>query len=158
MNAMKAKNLYMVLLTGVFIFMSLLSPAHADTTGVKWVDYDKGMALGKSQQKKVFINFYATWCNFCRMMDTKTFTDTAVVDYLNNNYITVKVDVDQEREVAAHYNIRPLPDIWFISEKGEAIGNKPGYVTAEEMLPVLKFIQTDSYLKMSYQMFLEKQP
>ena len=68
------------------------------------------------------------------------------------------LDVDQERDVAAHYNIRPLPDMWFISEKGEAIGNKPGYVAPEEMLPVLKFIQTDSYLKMSYQTFLESQP
>ena len=116
------------------------------------------MALGKSQEKKVFINFYATWCTYCRKMDTTTFKDAAVIAYLNRNFISIKVDVDKQRSVAAQYNISPLPDVWFISEKGEAIGNKPGYIPAKEMLPVLKFIQTDGYLKMSYQTFLESQP
>ena len=155
---MKAKTFYGVFTIVVILGMGMLSSASAETGNINWVSYDKGMALGKSEQKKVFINFYATWCSFCRMMDTKTFTDAAVVDYLNNNFIAVKVDVDKERDVAAHYNIRPLPDMWFISEKGEAIGNKPGYVSPEEMLPVLKFIQTDSYLKMSYQAFMDSQP
>jgi len=155
---MKAKTVHIGVTILVLLSMTLLSPVHADTAGINWVSYDKGMVMGKSQQKKVFINFYATWCSFCKMMDTKTFADAAVVDYLNNNFIAVKVDVDQEGDVAAHYNIRPLPDMWFISEKGEAIGNKPGYVAPKEMLPVLKFIQTDSYLKMSYQQFMDSQP
>ena len=155
---MQAKTVHIVVAILVPLSMGLLSPVHADTAGINWVSYDKGMVLGKSQQKKVFINFYATWCSFCKMMDTNTFTDVAVIDYRNNNFVAVKVDVDQASEVAAHSNIRPLPDMWFISEKGEAIGNKPGYVAPEEMLPVLKFIQTDSYLKMSYQAFLDSQP
>lgn len=155
---MKLKNVYIYVALLALLVVGQASLAAAGTAGIKWLSYDQGMAQGKSQQKKVFINFYATWCSFCRMMDTKTFTDAAVIAYLNDNFITVKVDVDQEREVAAQYNIRPLPDMWFISEKGEAIGNKPGYVGAEEMLAVLKFIQTDSYLKMSYQEFLDSQP
>ena len=156
---MKSKAFHIVIAMLVLLTMGLLSPVQAaDTPVINWLSYDKGMALGKSQQKKVFINFFATWCSFCRMMDTKTFTDAAVVNYLNDNFVPVKVDVDQEQEVAAQYNIRPLPDMWFVSEKGEAIGNKPGFTGPEDMLPVLKFIQTDSYLKMSYQQFLDSQP
>ncbi|MEN8244594.1 MAG: thioredoxin family protein [Thermodesulfobacteriota bacterium] len=155
---MKAKIIHIVVTLLVLLFIGQLLPVQAGTGGVSWLPYDEGMTLGKSQKKKVFINFFATWCSFCKMMDTKTFKDAAVIDYLNANFITVKVDVDQERDVAAQYNISPLPDMWFISEKGEAIGNKPGYISAEEMLPVLKFIKTDSYLKMSYQAFLDSQP
>ena len=155
---MKAKTVRMLVTILVLLCTGLLTSATADTAGINWVNYDKGMALGKSQQQKVFINFYATWCSFCRMMDSGTFMNSAVIDYLNDNFISVKVDVDKERDVAAHYNIQPLPDVWFISEKGEAIGNKPGYIPPEEMLPVLKFIQTDSYLEMSYQTFLDNQP
>ena len=155
---MKAKLIYIVVMLLVLLFIVQLSPVQAGSAGVSWLPYEKGMTLGKSQKKKVFINFFATWCSFCKMMDTKTFKDAAVIDYLNANFITVKVDVDKEQDVAAQYNIRPLPDMWFISEKGEAIGNKPGYISAEEMLPVLKFIKTDSYLKMSYQAFMDSQP
>ena len=155
---MKSKIIHIIVTLLVLLFIAQLSPVQAGTGTVSWLSYDEGMTLGKSQKKKIFINFFATWCSFCKMMDTKTFKDAAVIDYLNAHFITVKVDVDKDRDVAAQYNIRPLPDMWFISEKGEAIGNKPGYISAEEMLPVLKFIKTDSYLKMSYQTFLDNQP
>ena len=43
----------------VLLTMGLLSPVQAaDTPVINWLSYDKGMALGKSQQKKVFINFF----------------------------------------------------------------------------------------------------
>jgi thioredoxin-related protein len=63
--------------------------------------------------------------------------------------------VEKEKKIAAQYNINPLPDTWFISETGEVIGNKPGFMSAEELLPVLQFIHSESFLKMSYADFLE---
>lgn len=157
MNSMKLRTLQIIIMLLVLMFIGQFSSAMAGTAGISWKSYEEGMALGKSQGKKVFINFYATWCSYCRMMDTTTFKDAAVIAYLNENFISIKVDVDEQRSVAAQYNISPLPDVWFISEQGEAIGNKPGYMPAEDMLPVLKFIQTDSYVKMSYQTFLDSQ-
>jgi len=141
----------------LLVFFQGLPVASAQSTGIKWYPYEEGMALGKSQVKKVFINFYAKWCSYCKKMETKTFRDSSVIAYINENFIAVNVDVDNESHVAAQYNISPLPDLWFVSEKGEAIGNKPGYVTAKELLPVLKFIHTESYLTMSYMQFLDSQ-
>jgi len=155
---MHVKTIFMALTLLGLLVIGQISPLQAGAAGINWLPHDEGMALGKSLKKKVFINFYATWCSFCKMMDTNTFKDAAVIAYLNDNFIAVKVDVDKERNVAAQYSISPLPDVWFISEKGEAIGNRPGYIPAEEMLPVLKFIQTESYLEMSYQTFLDSQP
>jgi len=149
-------HLAIALLVSLFIFQALPAES-AESSGIQWYSYDEGMALGKNKAKKVFINFYAQWCGYCRKMDTRTFKDSAVMDYINTNFIAVKVDVDKERYVAAQYNISPLPDLWFISEEGEAIGNKPGYLSAKDLLPVLKFIQTESYLKMSYTQFLKEQ-
>lgn len=153
---MTSKTLFVAL--ALVAALLIIPPAQAaGTDGIQWYSYEEGMALSKSSPKKIFINFFAKWCSFCRMMDTKTFADKGVVDYLQKNFITVKVDVDREKHVAAQYNISPLPDSWFISEKGEAIGNRPGYMSADELLPVLKFIHTDSYLKMSYVQFLNSQ-
>ena len=72
------------------MFISQFSSATAGTAGISWHPYDEGMALGKSHEKKVFINFYATWCTYCRMMDTTTFKDAAVIAYLNENFIDRK--------------------------------------------------------------------
>ena len=148
--------LYTVLMIVLFstIFGTTLHASPANL--IRWYPHDEGMALGKAEAKKVFINFYATWCQYCRKMDKKTFTAPEIVSFLNENFISIKVDVEQERQVASLYNISPLPDTWFISETGEGIGNKPGYMSAEDLLPVLQFIHTGSYLKMSYAEFLKK--
>jgi thioredoxin-related protein len=63
--------------------------------------------------------------------------------------------VEREKSIAKKYNINPLPDSWFLSEKGDVIGNRPGYLTAGDLMPVLQFIKTESFLKMSYRQFKE---
>jgi thioredoxin-related protein len=136
----------------------LFVAATSDSFGeglVNWHPYAEGMALGKSDGKKAFISFYADWCQYCKRMEQKTFRNPHVVSYLNENFIPIRVDVEQEKQIAAQYNINPLPDTWFISETGEIIGNKPGFMSAEELLPVLQFIHTESFLKMSYAEFLK---
>lgn len=122
---------------------------------IKWYSHEEGTALGISESKKVFISFYADWCKFCKTMDLKTFQDAGIISYLNSHFISVKVDVEREKSVAKKYNINPLPDSWFLSEKGDVIGNKPGYLSAEDLMPILQFIKTESFLKMSYLQFKE---
>jgi len=124
---------------------------------IRWHSYEEGRALARTENKKLFINFHADWCTFCRTMDQKTFVDTGIIAYLNTNFIAVKVNVDREKPIARKYNINPLPDSWFLSETGEAIGNRPGYLSAQDLLPILQFIHTQSYLKMSYRKFKESQ-
>ena len=148
--------LYTIRIIVLFFIFIGIAPHASSANLIRWYPHDEGMALSKAEGKKVFINFYAVWCQYCRKMDKKTFTSPAIVSYLNENFISIKVDVERERQVAAQYNISPLPDTWFISETGEGIGNKPGYMTAKDLLPVLQFIQTGSYLKMSYVEFLKK--
>lgn len=139
------------------ICIAAVTSSSASSNGVEWYSYNEGIALGQSEKKKVFISFYADWCTYCRRMDATTFKDPVIVSYLKDNFIPIRVDVVREKEIAAKYNINPLPDSWFISQEGDIIGNKPGFMTAEQLRPVLKFIFSESYLKMNYNQFLETQ-
>jgi thioredoxin-related protein len=122
---------------------------------VEWFSYEKGMAYGKHQGKKIFITFHADWCKFCFKMDKDTFSDAAVSAYLNRNFIPIRVNFDNEQQVAAHYGVNSLPSNWFVDENGEKISNLPGYVSAEQLLSILKYINTGSYKNQSYQNFLK---
>ncbi|MFC1876195.1 thioredoxin family protein [Thermodesulfobacteriota bacterium] len=122
---------------------------------IKWYSHEEGTALGMSESKKVFISFYADWCKFCQTMDRQTFQDAGIISYLNSHFISVKVNVEREKSVAKKYNINPLPDSWFLSEKGDVIGNRPGFLTAGDLMPILQFVKTESFLKMSYLQFKE---
>ena len=73
-------------------------------------------------------------------MFRETFTTSSVVSYLNSKFISIMVNTDKEKSLAMQYGVRGLPAIFFLSEKGEIIGNRPGYVTGEQMLEILKIV------------------
>ncbi len=39
----------------------LLMPLFTHGAGIQWQSYKDGMARGKSEKKRIFINFYADW-------------------------------------------------------------------------------------------------
>jgi thioredoxin-related protein len=142
----------------LFLFLSLIhisSATHALSTEIQWQTYQNGIATAKSEGKKIFLHFYATWCGYCKIMDQKTFKDASVVQYLNENFIPIKVDADQQRELAMQYRVSGLPSNWFLQTDGEKIANRPGYISQEEMISFLQFIHTDSYKKMNLSEFLQ---
>lgn len=140
-----------------FLFASLfilISCDKASSEGIQWYSFKDGMDISKTNNKKVFIHFWANWCGYCTKMANKTFKDPDVVSFLNENFIAVKINTDKEKDIASRYAVRGLPDNWFISEGGEQIANLPGYVPPDKMYLILKYIYTDSYKKMDFNQFL----
>ena len=100
--------------------------------------------------------FNADWCRYCVQMEKETFQDPTVIAYVNRNFVPISVNSDKQQDIAAKYNVRGLPSTWFISEDGEKIGNRPGYIASDEMLKILKYIGTDSYQSMSFKDFVNQ--
>jgi len=128
----------------------------AEAAEVKWHAYSPGLKLGQEQGKNILINFYADWCGYCRKMDQETFTDEDVAAYLDKNFITIKVNADKAKDLAASYQVQGLPMLWFVEPSGERIAAQPGFVTAKQLMTILKFIQTNAYKQMSFKDFLDK--
>lgn len=140
------------------VIISLISWSNAicmESEKIKWHSYNDGVSLGEKQSKKIFVTFYADWCGYCKKMDKETFTNASVVNYLANNYVTVKVDTQKEKTLASKFRISGLPSHMFLSEKGEIIGTQPGYMAADGFLSLLKYVKTDSYKTMKLQDFIE---
>jgi len=140
------------------LMLSPLTEATAkDTTQINWIDFDKAQKQGETQSQKFFLYFYADWCGYCRKLEKTTFSDKTVANYINNNFIPVRINSERMPKVAARYGVQSFPDMRFLTPKGENIARWPGYIEAEQLLPLLKYIQTDSYLKMNYRDFLKSQ-
>ncbi len=133
-----------------------VSSAGEKAKSIVWLSYEEGLSRGKTEKKKIFLNFYADWCQYCKIMDMQTFRDSSVVKYLNENFISVRVNSDHNRKLAANYNVTGLPVSWFIAENGESIGSQPGFLPPDTLLPLLRYIHTDSYKKMDFMKFMEK--
>jgi thioredoxin-related protein len=111
---------------------------------IEWHSYEAGMARSKAETKKVFLHFYADWCTFCVEMDRKTFKDPAVIETLNRSFIPIRVDSDRNKEIAALFRVKGLPDSWFLDETGVPIGHRPGFIPPEQFLGLLKVVMAGS--------------
>ena len=133
------------------------SGAQSGENGIQWFSYAEGRQRGETESKKVFLVFNADWCRYCLQMEKETFQNPTVIAYVNRNFVPISVNSDKEQDIVTKYSVRGLPSTWFISENGDKIGNRPGYIAADEMLKILRYIGSDSYLSMSYKAFVEKE-
>ncbi len=135
---------------------------------ITWMGYDEGMAKSKQDGKPVMVDFYTTWCKYCKLLDDTTYKDPEIVSLLNANFVCIKVDAEgtgnvtrdgkqmSQSELARSFNVQGYPTVWFFDEKGEAIGPLPGYSAPEDFKPVLTFITSGSYAKgIKYADYLE---
>jgi thiol:disulfide interchange protein len=134
---MRLKKLGLVAATSAVLMLVLWHTA-AFSKEIQWQSFAQGMARGKNENKKVFVHFYADWCGACRIMEKNTFTDPGVIAYLNEHFISIKVDTDREQKTSTIFKIRVLPDNWFITGGGKPIGHQPGYLTPQQMKIILK--------------------
>ena len=107
---------------------------------IKWRSYEEGMVLSKIEKKKVFLHFYADWCGFCRKMANTTFKDSTLINYLNENFMPIMVNTDRELQTAGAYGVSGLPTTVFLTEMGEPIFSKTGYIPTLTLMSMLEEI------------------
>ena len=111
---------------------------------INWYSYDDGMAKARQTGKSIVFYFYADWCTYCVRMQKETFSHDSVIDFLNSKVIAVKVDVDQDKDIARTYRVRGLPATVLLMRNGEQVGPMPGFIPAKSYLAMLSKIMEKS--------------
>lgn len=74
--------------------------------------------------KKVLVDFYADWCGPCRMLGP-------IVEEIadeHHEYKVCKINVDEENELAAAYDVMSIPALFVIEDRkvvNQSLGVKP---------------------------------
>jgi thiol-disulfide isomerase/thioredoxin len=94
----------------------------------------------KKENKMIFLDAYASWCGPCKQMDAETYTNQAVADFYNNNFINVKYDMEKGEGamLADRYYVSSYPNLVFISPDGVMLHKGIGFMAANDFLNLAK--------------------
>ena len=81
----------------------------------------------------VLVDFYADWCQPCKMV---TPILEQVKSELGDKVKIIKINVDNNQEVSAKYNIRSIPTL-MLFKQGEVKWNQAGVVPAEQIKQIV---------------------
>jgi thiol:disulfide interchange protein len=129
----------------VFAFLpkpnNSLTPAASNYNaekGIQFVEpnFAKALQEAKKQKKLIFIDAYTTWCGPCRMLKQNTFTDKAVGDFFNKNFINIALDMENGDgiAVAAKYQIAAYPTLLIINADQTSTSVTEGYMPPAQLL------------------------
>jgi len=81
-----------------------------------------------SENKLVFVDFYTTWCLPCKMMDEDVFPDKNIGDFMNDNFISYKVNGEKGNGVnlVTVFDVQLYPTIMFLDQNGRVLERKEG--------------------------------
>ena len=106
-------------------------------TNINWMhDIVLAKEAAKSEDKPILIDFYTEWCGWCKRLDKDTYSNTEVQKKLSD-FICVKIDAEQNIDLAKEYKINGFPSTAFLESDGKLIEVIPGYMPPDDFLKIL---------------------
>src|ERR1700722_3695154 len=106
---------------------------------VDWYPWGAGaFQRAKQLNRPILVDVGAVWCPWCSLMDRNTYTNAPTADYINQHFVSIKVDFDSAPELVAQLQRAQavlnlpagLPLTSFITPEGKLYFGA-GYLPAE---------------------------
>lgn len=159
-----------LLLITAFLFLGTTSFKNETKETINWMSIEEAYAAAQKNPKKVVIDVYTDWCGWCKVMDKKTFTNSEVAKYVNENFYAVKLDAESKKDIILgtttyKYNAQnrandiavallqgklSYPSMVYLDEQFNMIQPIPGYMEARAFHEVITFIGGDHHKKETF--------
>lgn len=143
------------------------------TATINWISIEEAQKQMKKFPKKVIVDVYATWCGPCKRMAKYTFTDPAVVSYINKNFYAVKFNAESKdpvyfqgktytnpkrthqlsMEIGANNGQLSYPTIVYFNEDFKRLSAMPGAYNADEFLLNTRFFGDNIYKEKTFKQY-----
>ncbi len=97
--------------------------------GGRWyTDMEQAKSIAQKSGKRIFVDFMASWCGPCKRLEAEVF-GTSKFKALSKKFVFARIDVDEQKGVAAHYKIEAMPTQLILNADGSVAATRVGYST-----------------------------
>jgi thioredoxin-related protein len=135
-------NFFSCALLSLLFYCGSFFPAnhHNDPIHFRYLSFTKAKAEAELYQKKVFTYCWAPWCTDCQKMEEYTFIDAALSQYINDEFLAVKVDIHSAlgKEWVKEFNITSLPTFLILDKQGALLQRLETSLNSKDLFEVLQ--------------------
>jgi len=132
----------------IFLLLLLLQTPEipVESVRVPWLeDVPWSEVISRAQdapERPILIDFYATWCRPCKMLDVMVYNEPEVITELSD-VLTYKVDIGKPeyRGLKEEFNITLLPTLVWLDERGRELDRFTGYQNKDQFLEIVRTIR-----------------
>jgi uncharacterized protein YyaL (SSP411 family) len=82
---------------------SLYLRKHAENPIEWWTWCDEALETAKREDKPIFLSIGYSSCHWCTVMEGEAFSDATIADYMNANFLPIKVDREERPDLDSIY-------------------------------------------------------
>lgn len=139
----RAELLVPLILSLVLVLASAGASSAGESEVGESIVWEKSFELGLERAaiegRLIMVDFWTTWCGWCRRLDRTTYADSTVIERCRN-LVCIKVDGDKRKDIARKFRVRSYPTILFLQPDGSPIDAFRGFRPPKKFLPVLDAI------------------
>ena len=88
-------------------------------------------SLLKETSKPILVDFYASWCGACKLMELTTLKDPTFIKTIERFHF-IKIDVDDYPDLVRHFRVVGMPTYIVLSKSGVELYRQVGPIEAIE--------------------------
>ncbi len=141
---------------------------------INWLDFETAVEKQKELPKPIFIDMYTDWCGWCKKLDSETFANKEIANYINTYFYPVKFDAETQDTIkykgkdyvnnqtgrrATHDlalelldNRASYPSMVYIDVNGQ-VSKTAGFMDAKKIEPILIFFAENINKTTNYEAF-----
>jgi thioredoxin-related protein len=141
---------------------------------IKWLDFETAVEKQKELPKPIFIDMYTDWCGWCKKLDSETFANPEIANYISTYFYPVKFDAETQDTIqykgkdyvnsqtgrrATHDlalelldNRASYPSMVYIDPNGQ-VSKTAGFMDAKKIEPILIFFAEHIHRTTNFEAF-----